>query len=202
MTTLQDFIANYGYFAVFAGCFVEGETILVLGGFAAYLGYLSLPGVIATAAVAGFCGDEAWFLIGRHYRDRLFVKFPALRKARPYVRQKLDRYGHWVVFFIRFAVGLRIASPIIIGASGMTPARFTPPNAAGAFVWACTIGGAGYVFGTAFTAMLQHAKRYEHIAFAVIALVVLAGVALRAWWTARLEARARSPDDEAPDAIE
>jgi membrane protein DedA with SNARE-associated domain len=189
---LQQLVEQYGYLAVFAGCFLEGETVLVLGGFAAYLGYLSLPGVIATATVGGFLGDEAWFLVGRRYGTRLLARFPKLRKARPYVRQKLDVYGHWVVFFVRFAIGLRVAGPIIIGASGMAPWRFTPPNAGGAFVWACVIGGAGYVFGGAFTVLMEHAKRYEHVAFVVVALIVLVAVAARGRWTAHLEARARS----------
>ena len=69
---LQAFIENYGYFAVFAGCFFEGETVLVLAGFAAHLGYLSLPWVAATAAAAGFCGDELFFTLGRHYGADLF----------------------------------------------------------------------------------------------------------------------------------
>ena len=69
MDTLQALIEQYGYLAVFVGCFLEGETVLVLGGFAAHLGYLSLPIVIATAAVAGFIGDQALFAIGRRWGD-------------------------------------------------------------------------------------------------------------------------------------
>jgi membrane protein DedA with SNARE-associated domain len=198
---VEHFIESYGYVAIFVGCFLEGETVLVLAGFAAYLGYLSLPGVIAVAAVGGFVGDQTWFWLGRRYGERVLARFPALRRAQPYVRQKLDRHGHWVVFFTRFAVGLRIASPVIIGASGMAPSRFSPPNAAGAIVWACTLGGAGYAFGTAFRAMLEHAKRYEHVAFVAIALGVLGVVALRGWWTTRLAARARDRA-EPRDAIE
>jgi membrane protein DedA with SNARE-associated domain len=41
--TLEPFVEAYGYLAVLAGTFVEGETILVLGGFAASRGYLGLP---------------------------------------------------------------------------------------------------------------------------------------------------------------
>ena len=45
-------IQSYGYWAILAGTFLEGETILVLAGFAAHLGYLQLPWVIL-AAFAG-----------------------------------------------------------------------------------------------------------------------------------------------------
>ena len=41
-------------------------------------------------------------------------------------------------------------------------------------VWAILIGGAGYLFGAAFTGMLTHAKHYEAIAFAVLGVVAFA----------------------------
>jgi membrane protein DedA with SNARE-associated domain len=177
--TLQTFIENYGYAAVFAGCFAEGETVLVLAGFAAHLGYLSLPWVMATAAIAGFCGDQLAFFAGRHWGPRLFAWSPRLARARPIIAAKLERHSIWVVFVLRFAVGLRIASPIVIGASGLSAPRYMLPNAAGAIVWAILFGSAGYLFGSAFTAMLEHAKRYEEIGFAVLAVVVVALLALR-----------------------
>jgi membrane protein DedA with SNARE-associated domain len=177
--TLQTFIENYGYFAVFVGCFAEGETVLVLAGFAAHLGYLSLPWVMTTAAVAGFCGDLTAFFAGRRWGPRLIAWSPRLAAAQPLIAEKLERHATWVVFALRFAVGLRIASPVVIGASGLPAPRFVLPNAAGAIVWAVVVGSAGYVFGAAFTAMLAHAKRYEEIAFAVLAMIGIALLGLR-----------------------
>jgi membrane protein DedA with SNARE-associated domain len=40
-------------------------------------------------------------------------------------------------------------------------------------VWAIVIGGAGYLFGAAFTTLLAHAKHYEEFAFIGLAVVVL-----------------------------
>ena len=37
---LEHYIETYGYLAVMIGTFLEGETILVLAGFAAHQGYL------------------------------------------------------------------------------------------------------------------------------------------------------------------
>ena len=187
--TLQTFIENYGYFAVFVGCFAEGETVLVLAGFAAHLGYLSLPWVMATAAVAGFCGDLTAFFAGRRWGPRLLAWSPRLAAVRPVIAEKLERHATWVVFALRFAVGLRIASLVVIGASGLPAPRFILPNAAGAIVWGVAVGGAGYMFGAAFTGMLAHAKRYEEIAFAAIAVIGIALLGLRSLRSQRQMAR-------------
>ena len=178
--TLQSFIENYGYFAVFVGCFAEGETVLVLAGFAAHLGYLSLPWVMTTAAMAGFCGDQVAFFAGRRWGPRLLARWPRLAAAQPYIVEKLHRHAVWMVFVLRFAVGFRIASPIIIGASNFPAWRFTLPNSGGAIVWAILFGSAGYLFGAAFTRALERAKHYEEIAFVVLALIVITLMWLRA----------------------
>ncbi|MEO8486647.1 MAG: DedA family protein [Betaproteobacteria bacterium] len=176
METLQGFIEQYGYLAVFAGCVLEGETALVLGGFAAHMGYLSLPMVIGTAAFAGFIGDQTLFAIGRHWGDRIFARFPRLEPVRPNVVSLLDRYGAWATFGIRFLVGMRLAGAIAIGAAGFPQRRFLPANAAGAIVWATAIGCAGYAFGQAFTLFLARARHLELGAFAVVAVFGVAAV--------------------------
>lgn len=44
--SLEYLIDTYGYPAILIGTFLEGETILVLGGIVAKLGYLKLPWVM------------------------------------------------------------------------------------------------------------------------------------------------------------
>jgi membrane protein DedA with SNARE-associated domain len=168
LETLQSLIEQYGYVAVFAGCVLEGETVLVLAGFAAHLGYLSLPVVIATAAVAGFIGDQLLYWIGRRWGEKVFASHPALAALRPRAKELVDRHGAWAAFGLRFLVGMRLAGAIAIGASGFPQRRYLPANAAGAIVWAVLIGGAGYAFGQAFTLFLERARHWEMAAFAVL----------------------------------
>mgnify|MGYP005818257171 CR=1 FL=1 len=171
METLQSLIESYGYLAVFLGCYLEGETVLVLGGFAAHMGYLSLPAVIATAAIAGFVGDQTLFWIGRRWGEKIFSAHPKLAALRPRAKRVFDKYGAWAAFGLRFMVGMRLAGAITIGAAGFPQRRFLPANAAGAIVWAGAIGGAGYVFGQAFTVFLERARHLELWAFVGLAAV-------------------------------
>jgi membrane protein DedA with SNARE-associated domain len=61
---LDRLIDTYGYWVILVGTLLEGETILILGGFAAYQGYLALPGVILMAFMGGLCGDQLFFSWG------------------------------------------------------------------------------------------------------------------------------------------
>jgi membrane protein DedA with SNARE-associated domain len=176
LESLQSLIEQYGYFAVFFGCFLEGETVLVLGGFAAHMGYLSLPGVIATAAIAGFVGDQVLYWIGRRWGDTIFARYPKLAALRPRATQLLDKYGGWAAFGVRFMVGMRLAGAIAIGAAGFPQRRYLPANAAGAVVWAVLIGSAGYAFGQAFTLFLERARHLELAAFVVVAAIAVVTV--------------------------
>ena len=56
--TLESLIDTYGYLAILVGTFFEGETILVLGGLAAYREYLGLPWVNLDKRVYDIRGTE------------------------------------------------------------------------------------------------------------------------------------------------
>ena len=64
---------------------------------------------------------------------------------------------------IRFAYGLRIAGPIVIGMSTISPRRFLLFNAIGALLWAPLIAGIRYLFGHAIEWLFVDLKRYETI---------------------------------------
>lgn len=175
MDLVQRILEQYGYLAVFLGCLAEGETVLVLSGFAAHLGYLSLPAVMAVAAAGGFAGDQALYAIGRRWGGAFFAKYPRFARARTRATAFLDRHGSRAAFGIRFMAGMRIAGVIAIGAARFPPGRFLVANAAGAMVWAMLGAGAGYLFGGAFTLFLARARHYEFAAF--LTLAAIAGAA-------------------------
>lgn len=75
-------IQQYGYLAVAVGCLLEGETVLLLAGFAAHRGYLAWPAVLAVAALAGFAGDMIFFLLGRRHGPRMLARWPRIAAQR------------------------------------------------------------------------------------------------------------------------
>ena len=168
---MDDLIARFGYFAVFVGSFLEGETVLALAGLAAQHGYLSFVAVIAVGAAGGFLGDQLFFFIGRRYGERILARFPAVAAKAPRVRMLLQRWDMAAVILIRFIYGLRIAGPIVIGSCGISAWRLALLNLAGALIWAPLIAGIGYLGGEAIERWIGHLL---HVEIAVLMAAILA----------------------------
>ncbi|MDO8418829.1 MAG: DedA family protein [Rubrivivax sp.] len=182
--TLDTLIVTHGYWLLVAGCLLEGETILLLAGVAAHRGHLDPVAVVSLAAAAGFAGDEFFFWLGRRRGARLLAHWPSLAQRAPLVQGLIGRHAGLVIVGVRFAYGLRIAGPVLIGMSPVSAVRFALFNAVGALLWAVLVGGAGWLFGRAAEALLGDLRHLESWLF----LGVLA-TALAIWSIRRLRAR-------------
>lgn len=170
---LEHLIQQYGYVAIFVGAFLEGETVLVLGGFAAHRGFLDIWFVILAAFLGSLAGDQTWFFIGRFKGMPFVERRPAWKGRSERVLDLLHRYHIPLLLGFRFLYGLRNPIPFVIGASGFSPWRFLIYNTIGAAIWATVIGFLGYIFGQAMTLFLADVKRYERWGLVAIALVGL-----------------------------
>ena len=169
--TLIALIASYGYYALFVGTFLEGETVLIAAGFAAHRGILDLSWVIAIAFIASTLGDQLAFLLGRWRGERLLQRFPALRRKAPIVQALLDRYHVPLILGVRFFYGLRIAGPFVIGMSRIPFMVFALLNMTGAIIWAAVVASAGYYFGMALEIWIANLKQFEETVLAIILVV-------------------------------
>lgn len=183
---LHALISTHGYWVLALGCLFEGETVLLLAGFAAYREHLDIGVVIALAAAAGFTGDQIFFWVGRRHGPAVLERFPSIGQQSQRVFRLIEKYQAWVIVGVRFAYGLRIAGPIIIGTSQIEPLRFMLFNGLGALIWATLVGGAGYLFGEAATAILGQLHDIE-----IWLLLGLAGMAVLVLLVQRWRARAR-----------
>ncbi|HET7862826.1 MAG TPA: DedA family protein, partial [Burkholderiaceae bacterium] len=75
---LGTLIETHGYWVLALGCLLEGETVLVLAGFAAHRGYLDPAAVFGIAAAAGFCGDQVYFWLGRRHGPAVLTRWPSV----------------------------------------------------------------------------------------------------------------------------
>lgn len=174
----------YGYLAVAAGTFLEGETVLLLAGFAAHQGYLDLSMVILVAVISSLAGDQLYFCIGNWRGAALLSRFPGLQGAWVRMAERIRRHQDLLVLSIRFLYGLRIVGPLLIGMSGVAWPRFLLFNLLGAILWAPLIAGLGYLAGHAVEALLGDIQRHEAWIFLGLLLLALAWHGAGRLWAA------------------
>ena len=181
----EDAFAHLGYLAVFVGTLLEGETVLFLAGLAAQHGYLSLPAVVAVAAVGGFIGDQCFFFIGRRYGNRVLARFPSLAARAPRVHELLRRWDMAAIILVRFLYGLRIAGPILIASCPDIPYwRLALFNFIGVLIWAPIVAGAGYFAGQVVQQWIGRVPHIEVVAVMAV-LALLAAAWLLYQWRSR-----------------
>jgi membrane protein DedA with SNARE-associated domain len=168
---MEQLISDYGYLAILIGTFLEGETILVLGGFAAQRGYLELEWVIVTAFIGTLIGDQLYYYIGRYKGAAVLSWRPGWKKPARKLFVLLKRHQILLVLGFRFLYGWRTVAPFLFGASRIPPVRFLILNIIGAAVWAISVGMLGYFFGHAVELMLDNIKQYEFMLFGALLLI-------------------------------
>lgn len=173
---LETMLSQYGYPILLIGTFLEGETIMILGGLSAHLGYLSLGKVIACGFCGTLFGDQFYFLIGRRHGKALLTRHPAWHTRADRALQKLEQNQNLLIIGFRFLYGLRTVTPIVVGMSGVPYWRFTLLNILGAGIWATCFGLIGYYFGRAAESMLGDIKQYE-----IVIMLSVAGLAIFVW---------------------
>ena len=158
-STLMHFLQSYGYLAVLVFVAIEstgipfpGETILIIA--AIYAGtthHLSIPLVIASAALGAILGDNLGFWVGREGGYRLlrrYGRYIHLDERKLKLGQYLfQKHGNKVVFFGRFVAVLRAWAAFLAGTNRMRWPSFLLFNALGGIVWATIYGLGGYFLG-------------------------------------------------------
>lgn len=173
---LESLLASYGYPILILGTFLEGETVMVLGGVAAHMGYLSLDWVIICGFCGTFFGDQLYFFLGRRHGNTMLARHPSWQARAGRVFSILERHQVLLILGFRFLYGLRSVTPFAIGMSKVPYVRFALLNLVGAIIWAVSIGLMGYYFGRAVEAVLGNIKHYE-----VELMLVIVGVAAAIW---------------------
>ncbi len=104
---LEALLSTYGYPILIIGTFLEGETIMVLGGVSAHLGYLSLDRVIICGFFGTFFGDQLFFFLGRRHGKTMLARRLAWQAPASRVFLLLEQHQNLLILGFRFLYGIR-----------------------------------------------------------------------------------------------
>ena len=185
LADLQTLLGRWGYAVIFAAMLLEnaglplpGETITLLGGYAAGSGQLNLWGVMAAAAGA-VLGDNLGYWVGRRLGWPVMVRLGGWLGQRPErlegLRQRFLRRAGLSVFLGRFVAVLRVLAGPLAGAVAMPYRRFLLCNLAGALLWAGTMVSLAWLWGRwiPIDRMLAGVVEFGLVALGLVVLLVL-----------------------------
>lgn len=155
---VQELLQRWGYGVIFGAMLLEnagvplpGETVTLLGGYAAGSGQLNVLGVMAAAAGGAILGDNLGYWVGRRAGWGLILRVGRLLRQSPEqlddLRQQFLRHANASVLLGRFVAVLRVVAGPMAGAVGMPYSRFLVCNTAGAVLWAGTMVSLAWLGG-------------------------------------------------------
>jgi membrane protein DedA with SNARE-associated domain len=193
---VQNFIASYGYAAVFVLMLAESmcipipsEVIMLFGGAlaagAVAGAHPALAGIIAAGVAGNVAGSYLAWAAGRHWGQAAVRRWGRRVRLREHDIDKaaawFDRYGPAAVFFGRLLPVVRTFISLPAGFADMPAARFGIYTAAGCVPWTAGLAAAGYALGRNWQSVANafHGPTYLIAAVLVIALAAAAVVHLR-----------------------
>ena len=171
---MESYIAQYGYIGIFIGTFLEGETTVLLGGIFSKLGYMSVWMVMLWAFAGTFAGDCTFFVIGRVFGKKIVEQFSFIRNKVPLANRIIRKKGNFIIFVIRFLVGVRAAILILLGCTNLKMGKFVTYSVLNSIAWSILVSIIGFAFGNVILVFVSDIKKYESIIVPVVlALVIL-----------------------------
>lgn len=183
MSSVNQWIEQYGVLGVFLASAAEGEIGVLVGGAMAHLGRLS-PVMVALAAWAGsFLSTQAFFHVGRSQRDGRWIRHVKRRKAFTRALAWIERRPRLFCFFYRFVYGFRVAGPIGISLSKVDARTFAVINLASSLLWGIGATALGWWAGpTVFEKLGQWFDWHDAmIALVIVAAIAIGTIAWRRW---------------------
>lgn len=182
---IEGIIREYGYLAIVANTFIEGETIQIIAGWFAHEGLLDYRLVILAGFSGTVAGDQLYYWLGRRWGEPLMRRFPKLAVRCQPAFNLLRRFDNMFILGFRFVYGVRNVAPFACGAAGISVLRFTILNVIAALIWATAFASAGFFFGKAIAGVVA-----EYGLKVVLPTII--GVIFTIWLVRRIRARLKA----------
>jgi membrane protein DedA with SNARE-associated domain len=190
MHHVDQFLASYGYFALFGllmlgivGPLIPDETILVLAGIAVHRGQMHPMAAIVVASAGSMCGITMSYMLGRTGVVYALKRFPPLERYvgrhLPEANRWFERFGKWTLFFGYFIVGVRHFTAVVAGTSGLRARTFALYAYPGGCIWVTCFVAMGYFLGEGYQRV---AHKFNTTAIILAAIIAAAGIV---WWLFR-----------------
>jgi membrane protein DedA with SNARE-associated domain len=195
---LYEIIAQYGVYAVFLLCTVEGDITLLISGVLAHSGFFgsySFIKVLFFGTLGGIVGDCFGYMVGRIFHENA-KHYRFYQVAQPRVEKLIEKFGGFAIIISKYIYGIRVAMCVFYGVGKMPFWRFLGLSAISCLTWVMLLAGVGYFFSGAITSIIGDYKRIGiALFFIVMVLIIVFYVIERYWLSEKVE-------DASPETIQ
>ena len=183
-------VENYGIYAVFLLCTIEGDITLLLAGVLAHtnaFGRFSFLQVLFFGTLGAVAGDSVGYFLGRYFQTTV-NRFSYYRSAAPRIETLQRKFGALSIFVSKYIYGIRAAWCIFYGTSGVPIWKFLLHDGISCFLWVLLTSGVGYIFGSAVMNLIGDFHQVGiYLLIAVVVLVVGFYLFERLWIAKKVE---------------
>lgn len=169
-------VEEFGIYAVFLLCMVEGDITLLLAGVLAKanaFGAWSFWKVVFFGTLGAVFGDTIGYVVGRTFRKRVST-YSFYQAAQPRIVSLTEKFGPLSIFVSKYIYGIRAAWCIFYGVSGTRWYKFLLHDAISCFLWVLVTTSVGYFFGSAIETLIGG---FKQIGIALLVVLVVGVVA-------------------------
>jgi membrane protein DedA with SNARE-associated domain len=160
---------------------IPSELIMPFGGFLAWMGEMTLVGVILAGVIGTYVGVLVFYVLGWFlHKEKLLKRTDRWGKWLGLSREEVElafttfqKRGPAFVFFGRFIPLFRTIISFPAGAMRMNFWSYSAYTLAWSLVWCSLLATVGYILWDQWELVWSVMKQYEHILLGVIALVVI-----------------------------
>lgn len=199
--TLYQLIEQYGIYAVFALCTVEGDITLLISGVLAhseFFGKYSFLKVIAAGVLGGIVGDSFGYMVGRVFQKTV-QNYRFYKIAQPRIERLIDKFGTFAIIISKYIYGIRGAMCLFYGIGKMPYWRFLMLDLISCTVWVLILSGTGYFFSGAITTIIGDFKQIGIALFFIVLVGIIIFYLMEHYW---LSPKVEEADPETIHRIE
>ncbi|MBK7704448.1 MAG: DedA family protein [Acidobacteria bacterium] len=190
MEQLSQLIEQYGIYAVFVLCTVEGDITLLLSGAMAhssFFGDYSFIKIFIAGTLGGMVGDSFGYMIGRVFHEKA-KHYRFYQMAQPRIERLIDKFGGFAIIISKYIYGIRAGMCLFYGIAKTPFWRFLMLDAISCATWVLVLAGSGYFFSGAITSILGNFKQVGiSLFFVVLVGIIIFYVVERYWLSEKVE---------------
>lgn len=184
MDHLSQIIEQYGIYAVYALCTVEGDMTLLISGVMSHGGFFGKWGffkVFLAGTLGGMTGDLVAFSVGRFLGERV-KDYRFYKMAQPRIERLITKFGGFSIIISKYIYGIRAGMCLFNGIGRMPFYKFLLMDAISCSIWVLILSGAGYLFSGTITSILGDFQTAGIALFFVALIGIIAFYLIEHYW--------------------